>query len=78
MAEKALMLEKLKVEFPDVHQAIQEEGGECWTTEEVTDEFEILGFLAPFCTAIRKATKEKGILAFVHRPRIYYGWRVTS
>jgi hypothetical protein len=75
VAEKALMLEALKTSYPDVFQAIQEEGGECWTTEEVTVEFDILGFMAPFCTAVRVATGEKGTLAFVHRPRIYYGWQ---
>jgi len=74
VAEKESMLEELKEAYPEVHQAIQDDG-ECWTTEEVTDEFDILGFMAPFCTAVRKATKEKGTLAFIHRPRIYYSWR---
>ena len=73
--EKAVLLEELKVAYPDVHQEIQEEGGECWTTDEVTQEFEILGFLAPFCTAVRISTGEKGSLLFGHRPRIYYGWK---
>lgn len=75
MAEKAVLLEELKEAYPDVFQAIQEEGGECWSTEEVTQEFDILGFMAPFCTAVRMETGKKGTLAFVHRPRIYYGWR---
>jgi hypothetical protein len=75
VAEKAVLLEELKEAYPDVFQAIQEEGGECWTTEEVTKEFDILGFMAPFCTAVRMETGKKGVLAFVHRPRIYYGWR---
>ncbi len=77
MAEKAELLEELKEAYPDVYQAIQEEGGECWTTEEVTQEFEILGFMAPFCAAVRISTGEKGALAFVHRPRIYYDWCVA-
>jgi len=74
VAEKEVALEELKEAYPDVFQAIQDEGGECWTTDEVTAEFEILGFMAPFVTAVRRATKEKGTLAFIHRPRIYYGW----
>ncbi len=77
MAEKVAMLEELKEAYPDVYQAIQEDGGECWTTEEVTQEFEILGFLAPFCTAKKRDTGEKGTLTFIHRPRIYYGWRLA-
>jgi len=73
VSEKELLLEELKEVYPDVHQAI-EEVGECWTTDEVQDEFEILGFMAPFVTVERRKTKEKGTLAFVHRPRVYYGW----
>lgn len=72
--EKAVLLEELKEAYPDVHQRVQD-GEECWTTEEVTQEFEILGFMAPFCTAVRISTGEKGSLLFVHRPRIYYGWK---
>jgi hypothetical protein len=75
VAEKAVLLEELKEAYPDVFQAIQEEGGECWSTEEVTQEFDILGFMAPYCVAVRKETGKKGALAFVHRPRIYYGWQ---
>ena len=75
MEEKVALLEELKEAYPDVYQAIQEEEGECWTTEEVVEEFEIIGFLAPFCTAKRRETGEKGTLLFVHRPRVYYGWR---
>ena len=77
MEEKERLLEELKEAYPDVHQAIQEKGGECWTTEEVQEEFESLGFMAPFCTARKRETHKKGTLLFVHRPRIYYGWRTT-
>ena len=46
-----------------------------WTTEEVTRDFEITGFLAPFCTAVDRETETKGTLMFIHRPRIYYSWQ---
>ena len=74
MVEKERLLEELKEAYPDVHQAIQEDG-ECWTTEEVQEDFEITGFMAPFVTAVKRETKEKGTLVFVHRPRVYYGWQ---
>lgn len=77
MVEKERLLEELKETYPDVYQEIQEGGGECWTTDEVQDEFEIIGFMAPFCVAKRRETQEKGALTFVHRPRIYYSWRST-
>ena len=77
METKEQLLEELKDTYPEVHQAIQEDEGKCWTTDEVQDEFEILGFIAPFCAAIRRETKEKGALTFVHQPRLYYHWRVA-
>ena len=77
MAEKEQLLEELKEAYPDVHQAIQEDEGKCWTTDELQDEFEVLGFMAPFVVAIRRETKEKGSLLFVHAPRVYYCWSVA-
>lgn len=78
MSEKERLLEELKEAYPDVHQAIQDNmEGECWSTDEVQEEFEILGFMAPFVTAIKRSTGEKGVLTFVHNPRVYYGWRPT-
>ncbi len=77
MNEKDAKLEELKDLSPQVHQQIVD-AGECWTTDEVTAEFEILGFMAPFCTAKRRSTGERGTLAFVHRPRLYYDWMVKS
>jgi len=45
-----------------------------WTTDEVQKDFEITGFLAPFCTARRKSDNVKGTLMFQHRPRFYFGF----
>lgn len=77
MDTKEQVLEELKEAYPDIHQAIQDSGGECWTTDEVMDEFEIHGFMAPLCTATRRETGEKGSLLFVHHPRMYFRWRVA-
>jgi hypothetical protein len=77
METKERLLEELKETYPDVHQAIQEDGGECWTTDELQEEFEVLGFMAPFCVARRRETREKGALTFVHHPRLYYHWSVA-
>lgn len=49
--------------------------GKVWDTEEVTEEFEILGFLAPFVSAKRKSTGKTGTLVFQHQPRFYFDWR---
>jgi hypothetical protein len=46
-----------------------------WDTEEVSRNFEIIGFMAPFVVAIRQADKVKGSLQFQHSPRFYFNWR---
>lgn len=53
---------------------IPPEGHE-WTTDELTKEFEVLGFLAPFVIVRNRATGKKGSLMFKHSPRVYFGWK---
>jgi|TARA_B100001971_G_scaffold208686_1_gene230904 hypothetical protein len=43
-----------------------------WTTEELREEFEVIGFLAPYVAVKRKSDNIKGSLLFEHHPRIYY------
>jgi hypothetical protein len=45
-----------------------------WTTDQLTEEFEVLGFMAPFVVVRNKATGKKGSLKFKHSPRVYFGW----
>lgn len=50
-------------------------GGRVWTTEELTEDFTVLGFAAPFVVVRRKSDMAKGSLLFTHRPRYYWGWQ---
>ncbi len=77
MDTKEQVLEELKVKYPEIHQAIQDDGGECWTTDELQEDFEVLGFMAPACIVRKRETKEKGTVLFVHAPRVYFRWKVT-
>jgi hypothetical protein len=52
-----------------------EEAEERWDHNTVRDEFEIVGFMAPFCVAIRKSTGKRGSLEFTHHPRWYFNWQ---
>ena len=45
-----------------------------WNTSETRERFEVVGFCAPFCTAVRKADKVRGSLEFTHYPRFYFGF----
>lgn len=46
-----------------------------WTTEQLIQDFEVLGFLAPYVVVKRKSDGKKGSLTFDHSPRLYYGWQ---
>jgi hypothetical protein len=46
--------------------------GEVWTTEQMREKFEVISFLAPFCTVRRKSDGKKGTLEFIHSPRFYF------
>jgi hypothetical protein len=46
--------------------------GPVWTTEEMTQEFEVQGFAAPYVVVRRKSDGERGTLTFTHHPRFYF------
>ena len=43
-----------------------------WTTAELSAEFEVIGFMAPFVAVRRKSDGVKGSLMFTHSPRYYF------
>jgi hypothetical protein len=50
------------------------DSGQRWTTEELADDFEILGFAAPFVVVRQRSDGQLGTLEFTHEPRIYFGF----
>lgn len=48
--------------------------GQVWNTQELSRDFEVLGFLAPYVVVRRKSDGVKGSLEFRHQPRFYYGF----
>jgi len=48
---------------------------ESWTTEQVREQFEVIGFMAPFVVVRRKSDGVMGSLMFKHSPRVYFGWQ---
>jgi len=61
-------------EVVEFREGLEHQYGTVWSTEEVTREFEITGFLAPRCSAIHKETGIKGTLQFTHSPRFYFNF----
>jgi hypothetical protein len=49
--------------------------GQIWDTDQLQEEFEVLGFLAPFVIARRKSDGVRGSLLFQSSPRIYFGFK---
>ncbi len=49
--------------------------GNVWNTLELGRDFEVLGFMAPFCIVKRKMDGVRGTVAFQHSPRFYFGFQ---
>ena len=58
----------------DIKAALQARHGQVWSTEELRQEFEVIGFMAPVVVVRRKSDGAQGSLEFQHQPRFYFGW----
>lgn len=47
-----------------------------YSTDEMQEVFEVLGFMAPYVLVKRRADGVEGVLQFSHRPRRYWGFEV--
>jgi hypothetical protein len=50
------------------------EADRTWTTAELQEEFEVLGFAAPFAVVRRKSDGAVGTVEFTSQPRRYFGF----
>lgn len=57
---------------PGSREALEAEHGQVWNTDELSGDFEVTGFLAPFVVVRRKSDGKKGSLEFQHDPRLYF------
>jgi hypothetical protein len=60
---------------PGSREALTAEHGQVWTTAELQQEFEVLGFMAPYIVVRRKSDGVRGSLKFQHNPRLYFGFQ---
>ena len=56
----------------DERQRLESKVGQVWDTNELTSDFSIDSFMAPFCFGRRKADNAKVSILFQHSPRFYY------
>lgn len=54
---------------------LKEREGQTWTTAELTAEYEVIGFAAPFVVVKRRSDGAVGSLEFQHHPRVYFSWK---
>ena len=60
---------------PGSREALEAQYGKVWNTSELSEDFEVTGFLAPFVVVRRKSDGKKGSLTFQHSPRFYFSFQ---
>lgn len=56
-------------------QILEEKYGQVWDTDEVTQDFIVEGFFAPYVVVIRRSDRKRGSLTFQHSPRYYFDFK---
>jgi hypothetical protein len=57
------------------HSHLAADADEKWTTDQLREEFDVVGFAAPLVVVRRRSDNRLGSLEFTHNPRVYFGWR---
>ncbi len=54
---------------------LEAEHGQVWDTDQLREDFNVVGFMAPFVSVRRKSDGAEGTLEFTHMPRFYFDFR---
>lgn len=57
---------------PGSREALEDKYGRVWSTDELTQDFEVIAFAAPFVQVKNKSTGSSGSMAFQAQPRFYF------
>ena len=60
---------------PGSREALEAEHGQVWDTDQMCNDFEAIGFMAPLVVVRRRVDGVKGSLLFQHNPRFYFGFQ---
>lgn len=66
-------LAEINVE-PGSREALEATYGRVWNTDQLLDDFEVVGFMAPFVVVRHRVDGTKGSLEFQHDPRFYFSF----
>ena len=61
---------------PGSREALEAAYGQVWDTQQLTEDFELIGFMAPLVVVRRKVDGVKGSLEFQHVDRLYFNFQV--
>jgi hypothetical protein len=56
-------------------EVLEAQHGQVWNTEELSRDFEVVGFIAPFVVVRRKSDGKTGSLEFQNQLRFYFNFR---
>lgn len=73
-AARRQMVAEINAE-PGSREYLEAKHGKVCDTAELQQEFDVVGFLAPFVVARRRSDCVRGSLMFQHSPRLYYGFQ---
>jgi hypothetical protein len=59
---------------PGSREALEAEHGQVWDTDQLREDFEVVGFMAPLVVVRRKSDGVKGSLEFQASPRFYFSF----
>ena len=59
---------------PGSREALEAEHGQVWDTQQLRQDFNIEGFLAPYVVVRRKSDGQRGSLMFQHNPRLFFAF----
>jgi hypothetical protein len=59
---------------PGSREALEAQYGQVWSTDEMSEEFEAIGFMAPLIVVRRRMDGRNGSLEFQHTPRFYFNF----
>lgn len=60
---------------PSEREALGAKYGQVWSTDELREDFDVLGFMAPYVVVTRKSDDVRGSLQFQHNPRLWIDLR---
>jgi hypothetical protein len=55
--------------------ALEQQYDQVWDTQQMSEEFTVKGFAAPFVVVMRKSDGVVGSLEFQHSPRFYFNFQ---